>query len=118
MRSVAEQKHMPDAPGEPLRWIAPITTETAAGVVLSDHLPPADLADLMPRIAPRPVLLIRGMQGNADEALNRVYRDAGGPSVTLWEIPRAGHTGGISAAPAEYERTGRRLLRPRAPPSR
>ena len=44
------------------------------------------------------------MQGNPDEALNRAYRDAGGPTATLWEIPRAGHTGGISAAPAEYER--------------
>jgi hypothetical protein len=58
----------------------------------------------MPRIVPRPVLLIRGMQGNGDEALNRAYRDAGGATVTLWEIQRAGHTGGISAAPAEYER--------------
>ena len=104
LRSVAEQKHMPDAPGEPLRWIAPITMETGAGVVLSDHLPPPDLADLMPRIGPRPALLIRGMKGNPDEALNRAYRGAGGPTATLWEIPRAGHTGGISAAPAEYER--------------
>jgi hypothetical protein len=104
LRSVAEQKHMPDTPPEPLRWVAPITTETAAGVVLADHLPPADLADLMPRIAPRPVLLIRGTQGNGDETLNRVYRDAGGPTATLWEIQGAGHTGGISAAPAEYER--------------
>ena len=104
MRSVAEQKHMPDAPGEPMRWIAPITMETAAGVVLANHLPPTDLVDLMPRIAPGPVLLIRGMQGNADEALNRVYRDAGGASTALWEIPRAGHTAGISAVPAEYER--------------
>ena len=104
MRSAAEQKHMPDTPPEPLRWIAPITMETAAGVVLSNQLPPADLADLMPEIAPRPVLLIRGMQGNGDEALNRVYRDAGGPSTTLWEIAVAGHTGGISAAPDEYER--------------
>jgi len=103
-RSVAEHKHMPDAPPEPLRWIAPITMETVAGVVLADHLPPPDLADLMPRIAPRPVLLIRGMNGNGDEALNRVYRDAGGPMTTLWEIQGAGHTGGISAAPAEYER--------------
>jgi hypothetical protein len=103
-RSVAEHKHMPDAPAEPLRWIAPITVETAAGAVLADHLPPPDLADLMPRIAPRPVLLIRGMNGNGDEALNRVYRDAGGPTTTLWEIPRAGHTGGLSTAPAEYER--------------
>ena len=104
MRSVAEQKHMPDAPGEPIRWLAPITMETAAGVVLANHLPPTDLVDLMPRIAPRPVLLIRGMQGNADEALNRVYRDAGGASVALWEIAGAGHTAGISAVPAEYER--------------
>ena len=103
-RSVAEHKHMPDAPPEPLRWIAPITMETAAGVVLSDHLPPADLVDLMPRISPRPVLLIRSLSGNGDEALNRVYRDAGGPTATLWEIPGAGHTGGISAVPREYER--------------
>ena len=79
--------------------------ETGAGVVLADHLPPTELANLMPRIAPRPVLLIRGMQGNADEALNRVCRDAGGPSVALWEMPSAGHTAGISAAPTEYERT-------------
>jgi len=104
MRSAAEQKHMPGAPPEPLRWIAPITAETAAGVVLSDHLPPPDLADLMRRIPPRPVLLIRGMRGNGDEALNRVYRDAGRPSAALWEIGRAGHTGGLSAVPGEYER--------------
>jgi fermentation-respiration switch protein FrsA (DUF1100 family) len=104
MRSIAEQKHMPGAPAEPVRWIAPITFETAVGVVLSDHLPPPDLADLMPRIAPRPVLLIRGMQGNEAESLNRVYREAGGPAVTLWEIVGAGHTAGISAEPAEYER--------------
>jgi fermentation-respiration switch protein FrsA (DUF1100 family) len=95
---------MPGAPPEPLRWIATITMETAAGVVISDHLPPPDLADLMPRIAPRPVLLIRGMKGNPDEALNRAYRDAGGPTATLWEINGAGHTDGISTAPAEYER--------------
>jgi dienelactone hydrolase len=104
LRSAAEQKHMPNTPPEPIRWIAPITMETAAGVILSDHLPPTDLADLMPPIAPRPVLLIRGMHGNGDEALNRAYRDAGGPTATLWEIHRAGHTGGISAAPAAYER--------------
>ena len=104
LRSAAEQKHMPDTPPEPLRWIAPITMETVAGVVLSDHLPPTDLVDLMPRIAPRPVLLIRGMKGNGDEALNRAYRAAGGPTTQLWEIANAGHTGGISAAPADYER--------------
>ncbi len=104
LRSAAEQKHMPEAPPEPLRWVAPITMETAADVVLSDHRPPPDLADLMPRIAPRPVLLIRGMKGNPDEALNLAYRDAGGPTTALWQIPSAGHTAGLSAAPAAYER--------------
>jgi uncharacterized protein len=103
LRSAAEQKHMPGAPPEPMRWIAPITMETAAGVVLSDHVPPTDLTDLMPRIAPRPVLLIRGMAGNNDESLNRIYHNAGGPTTSLWEISRASHTGGISTAPADYE---------------
>lgn len=104
LRSVAEQTHMPGAPPVPLRWIAPITTETAAGVVLAGTLPPPDLAGLMPRIAPRPVLLIRGLAGNDDEALNRVYRDRGGRSVRLWEIPGAAHTGGLAERPAAYER--------------
>jgi dienelactone hydrolase len=104
LRSAAEQKHMPATPPEPLRWIATITTETAAEAVLSDHLPPSDLVDLMPRVAPRPVLLIRGMKGNADEALNRAYRDAGGPTTTLWELASASHVGGIAAEPTEYER--------------
>jgi hypothetical protein len=58
----------------------------------------------MPRIAPRPVLLIRGMDGNGDEALNRVYRDRGGATVTLWEVAGAGHTAAITAQPAAYER--------------
>jgi hypothetical protein len=104
LRSAAEQKHMPGTPPEPLRWIAPITLETAAEAVLSDHLPPPDLADLMPKIAPRPVLLIRGLRGNPDEALNRAYRAAGGPATALWVIPGSGHTGGLTAAPAAYER--------------
>jgi hypothetical protein len=58
----------------------------------------------MPRIAPRPVLLISGGRGNQDEELNPVYRDAGGPTAVHWEIPRAGHTSGLAAAPEEYER--------------
>ena len=37
----------------------------------------------MPRIAPRAVLLIRGMKGNASEALNPVYRDAGAPRAPV-----------------------------------
>ena len=59
----------------------------------------------MPRIAPRPVLLIAGGLGAPDEILaNRVYRDAGGPTTQLWEISDAGHTAGLRTHPAEYER--------------
>jgi pimeloyl-ACP methyl ester carboxylesterase len=63
------------------------------------------LIGLMPRIAPRPVLLIAGGIGAPDEIpTNRAYRDAGGPTTQLWELPDAGHTGGLRTHPAAYER--------------
>jgi pimeloyl-ACP methyl ester carboxylesterase len=63
------------------------------------------LIGLMPRIAPRPVLLIAGGVGAPDEIpANRAYRDAGGPTTQLWELPDTGHTGGLRTHPADYER--------------
>ena len=60
------------------------------------------LIDLMPRIAPRRVLLIAS-GGDANEIpTNRAYRDAG-TSAELYEIPEAGHTAGLAARPREYE---------------
>ena len=59
---------------------------------------------LMPRIAPRPVLLIAGAVGvPAEIPANRRYRDAGGPTVRLWELPDTSHTGGLRRHPAAYE---------------
>jgi hypothetical protein len=87
-----------------LRWLSPVTMEIAAGVVLANRRPPGGLVDAVPRIAPRPVLLISGGRGNPDEVLNAVYRGAAGPTVSHWEIPRAGHTGGLARSPVEYER--------------
>jgi hypothetical protein len=101
-QSLADQLHLPDAP-KVIRWLSPMTVETAAGVVLADHAPPTGLVHVMPGIAPRPVLLIRGGRGNPDEELNPVYQRAGGRTVQLWEIPQAGHTGGLSAVPRAYE---------------
>ena len=71
---------------------------------ISNRRPPVGLATAIRRIAPRPVLLITGGRGNRDEALNSVYQAAGGPTVSLWEIPEAGHTGGLAAEPDQYER--------------
>ena len=62
------------------------------------------LNGLIPKIAPRPVLLIASTKGGTEIPTNREYARRGGPTVQLWEIPEAGHTGGIKTRPAEYER--------------
>jgi uncharacterized protein len=71
---------------------------------ISGMRPAPSLNGLIPEIAPRPVLLIASTAGGTEIPTNRVYRDLGGPTVQLWEIPEAGHTGGIKKRPAEYER--------------
>lgn len=79
--------------------------QTAAVWVLSGEAPPPSLADAAARIAPRAVFFIYGENGQAIEpALNPVYYDAAGEPKEIWEVPGAGHTGGIRAQPAEYER--------------
>jgi hypothetical protein len=61
------------------------------------------LLDLVPRIAPRPVLLISA-GGDPDETpTNEAYADAAGPSAEHYSIPEAGHTSGLAARPREYE---------------
>jgi fermentation-respiration switch protein FrsA (DUF1100 family) len=62
------------------------------------------LTSLIDEIAPRPLLLIRGLDGQPQEALNSVYYDAAGPPKELWEVPGAGHTAALSAQPRAYER--------------
>ena len=62
------------------------------------------LIAMMPRIAPRPVLLVAG-GGFPDEIrASRLYREAGGSTVQLWELPDTGHTAGLRTHPAAYER--------------
>lgn len=61
------------------------------------------LVRLLPRVAPRPVLLIAAGGRPHEIPVNRVYRRAVGPSAVLWPVPEAGHTGAIRARPLEYE---------------
>ena len=61
------------------------------------------LDGIMPRIAPRPVLLIAAGGDPQEIPVNRRYRDAAGPTAELYEIPDAGHTSGLTAHPREYE---------------
>lgn len=77
---------------------------TAAVALFADEPPPANLSDLVPQIAPRAVFLISAGKGVDSEVLNRKFYDVAGEPRTLWEIPEAGHTGGLEARPQEYER--------------
>jgi len=100
-RSLAEQRHIAGA----LWWLSPTTALTGATAVLSNQGPPPDLATLVPRIAPRPVFLIYSTHGQGGEQeLNPVYYRAAEAPKTIWAIRSGGHTGGLAAEPAEYER--------------
>jgi hypothetical protein len=82
----------------------PAWLKQASIAVFSNQSPPENLKDLVPKIAPRPLLLIAAPNSPNGEDLNRGYYEAAGEPKTLWEIPESGHTGGIEARPAEYER--------------
>ncbi len=79
--------------------------QTAAVWVLSGDAPPPSLADAAAQISPRAAFFIYGENGQAIErALNPVYYAAAGEPKEIWQVAGAGHTGGIQARPAEYER--------------
>lgn len=71
---------------------------------ISGMRPSPSLVGLMPRIAPRPVLLVAAGGAPDEIPTNRAYRAAGGPTTQLWERPLAAHTAGLKLDPAEYER--------------
>jgi hypothetical protein len=73
-----------------------------ANAVLHDRLPPDNLKELIPRIAPRPVFLIHAGADDAGHRTPDYFRAAGEPKQ-IWEA-QGGHTDGIVAQPAEYER--------------
>jgi fermentation-respiration switch protein FrsA (DUF1100 family) len=77
---------------------------TGAMAVFANEPPPANLKDLVRQIAPRSILLISAGKGVDSEVLNRKFYAAAGEPRTLWEIPEAGHTGGLESRPQEYER--------------
>jgi uncharacterized protein len=90
-------------PAPPERAFGTLLLQAVRGISGMREAP--SLIGLLPRIAPRPVLLIAGGVGAPEEIpANRAYRDAGGPTTQLWELPDAGHTAGLRTHPAEYER--------------
>ena len=77
--------------------------KTASVAISANRMPPANLRDLAAEVE-QPLLLIAAPVKGVGEELNRGYASAAGASATLWEIPEAGHVGGMDARPEEYER--------------
>src|SRR6266508_4520510 len=96
IREVVENETWAEVPSQFL-----LTVGTA---LFSNHLPPANLKDLAPRIAPRPAFFIYATRGTGGEELNPTFYAAAGQPKTLWQVPGSSHTGGIKARPKEYER--------------
>jgi len=75
----------------------------AASRAVAGTRPAPSLFGLMPRIAPRPVLLIASSGFPVEIAANREYARAGGPTTELMELRGVGHTRGLKRRPAAYE---------------
>lgn len=104
-RSVREDLELPGA----AKWyelgIPMVAVITAGTALFSNDLPPPNLKNLAPRIAPRSVFFVYGEKGQPGEIdLNPIYYAAAKEPKAIWEVPNAGHTGGITAQPEEYER--------------
>ena len=79
--------------------------QTISVWLLGDEPAPPPLTVAAAQISPRAVFFIYGEDGQAIErAVNPVLYDAALPPKAIWEVPGAGHTGGIEAEPEEYER--------------
>lgn len=63
---------------------------------------PQGVKDVIGWIAPRPILLITGLQDRQEADRIRGYYQAAGSNAQLWEIPEVTHTEGPYLRPEEY----------------
>jgi fermentation-respiration switch protein FrsA (DUF1100 family) len=80
-----------------------VAMQTGVVAVMSATGPPRSLTELLPKIAPRPVLLIYAGNGGGGEELNPDYYRAASVPKSLWRIDEAHHVGGYEARPEQYE---------------
>ena len=63
------------------------------------------MKSLVPEIAPRAVFFVYGERGQpVEQPANDGFHAAAAEPKEIWEVPAAGHIGGIDAQPAESER--------------
>jgi fermentation-respiration switch protein FrsA (DUF1100 family) len=100
VRSVRE--HLLRGPGG---WFSlpEAAVQTVAVAAMTGTPPPRSLTDLLPGIAPRPLLLVYAGHGGGGEELTPAYFRSARQPKSLWKIPEAGHLGGLEARPVAYE---------------
>ena len=69
--------------------------------VLSDVRQPSGVAESMPQIAPRPVLLIAGADP-VERKMGPIYKEKGGTATELWRLTDTPHTRGLKKHGDEY----------------
>jgi hypothetical protein len=90
---------------ERLLYAPGVAVMTAALTVFQNHGPPPPIVDRIGEIAPRPVFLVYAVPGSGQEDVRQPkYFAAAGKPKEIWKVPGSGHTGGLEAQPAEYER--------------
>jgi hypothetical protein len=70
--------------------------------LVSGEETPPPLMEMVPRIAPRDVLLIGASVVEELDLMAR-YKELGGESFDIWFIPEAKHVGSYDLHPEEYE---------------
>lgn len=93
-----------EAHGAELALAVPLlAVKTAAVAVFSNTLPPPDLKELIPRIAPTPLLFIWSPTAPND-VHNPLYHRIAGEPKAIWAVEGAGHVAGSRERPEAYER--------------
>ncbi len=82
-----------------------VWTFTTGSRVLSGASPGPPLEDLVPRVAPTPLLLVAAASVLGEREFNRHYAEVAREPFEYWELPAGvGHTAAIRERPEEYER--------------
>ncbi len=83
-----------------LEWVEYSLTD-----LLTDASKPVALSDAVRLAVPRPILLIAAGKVEDEPQAAKYIQSQSPDTVIVWTIPDSGHIGGLSSAPAEWERT-------------
>ena len=72
--------------------------------ILSGSSPGPPLEDLVPRVAPTPLLLISAGKGQNERPFNLRYAEVAREPFEFWDLPDVAHTAAIRERATEYER--------------